>query len=286
MLELTADIALSDRDALEAFLFDTEVEHPWILCDDLAAASATVQGIFASEAEARAAWRALAAHLGAPSEPRLRELEDKDWKESYKEHFHPWSSGTLHWVPLWLKDEYELPAGHEAVWLDPGMAFGTGNHETTRLCLERLLEVEAPAEGKGALRLIDAGTGSGILAISAVKLGYTQVSAFDNDPEAVRVACENAVLNGALSLRFDVADLETGFREAPFDVILANILGPVLVAHRQALVGALADGGTLILSGILATEAEKIAEPFRPLRDWASVELNELGEWSSVTLRG
>src|SRR5262249_19203508 len=131
------------------------------------------------------------ATLGAPVE---RTLADADWRESYKAHFKPWQFGRLHWVPVWERETFKLPPGGAVLWLDPGLAFGTGNHETTRLCVERLV---ALAEERGtAGRVIDAGCGSGILALSAALLGYRDVVGFDNDPEAVRVSEENAALNG------------------------------------------------------------------------------------------
>lgn len=287
MIEVSLDVSQEEFIRLEEAVFEVEEATRWNLLENFESKGYRVQGIFEDEPSARAAWAELAEAARVNGEPGVREIQDSDWKDSYKEHFQPWSIGPLHWVPVWLKDEYAIPPGHEAVWLDPGMAFGTGNHETTRLCVERLIEVrerQGP-ELVGKLRVVDAGCGSGILAISAARLGFGEVSGFDNDPDAVRVAVENGELNGTPEVPFSVADLETGFADPPYDVTLANILAVVLVEFRKQVSDAVAAGGTLILSGILAKEAEWVRESFAALRDWKKVEVHTLGEWCSVTLR-
>lgn len=286
MHEIILHVTPDDFAKLEDAVFEVEHATRWNLVEDMEPKTYRVQGIFESEDEARSAWAELSDASGVQAQAKVRPLEESDWKDSYKTHFKPWSIGHLHWVPVWLRDEYELPEGHDAVWLDPGMAFGTGNHETTRLCVERLFEVEPAKEGREAMTVVDAGTGSGILAISAVKLGFTQVSGFDNDQDAIKIACDNSVLNDTLQVRFHVGDLQNGFLEKPYDVILANILAPTLVESRDSIVEALKDDGTLILSGILSKEAESVKHAYSKLRDWKSAEIHELGEWSSVTLRG
>src|SRR5690606_20866337 len=103
--------------------------------------------------------------LGSPA---YRMLGDADWRDSYKEHFKAWQFGRLHWVPVWQRESFTLPEGDAVLWLDPGLAFGTGNHETTRLCVERLVTL---TEERGPVgRVVDAGCGSGILALSAALL--------------------------------------------------------------------------------------------------------------------
>jgi ribosomal protein L11 methyltransferase len=250
-------------------------------------------------------------------------MPDADWRESYKAHFKPWRFGRMHWVPLWERETYTLPAGDVAVLLDPGMAFGTGNHETTRLCCERMVafaeackpetgegnaesgnrKAETGARGANAgsrnskpetrnpkletrnLRVIDAGCGSGILAISAVKLGFSPVVGFDNDPEAVGVSRENAVLNGvADQVDFYVGDLVTGLQGRQADLVMANILAHVLREFARELVAAVAPGGWLVLSGILATEVEHVRRDFATVAPGWTLESRTLGEWSDVKL--
>jgi ribosomal protein L11 methyltransferase len=195
LFELKVEIAPVAVDAVDELMQELGVEG-WSLLQDVIINRAWIVGIFTSAEEARARWSELTALLPAEAAaaPAVeRALGDQDWRDSYKAHFKAWRCGRLHWVPVWERATHVLGEGESAIWLDPGLAFGTGNHETTRLCVERLV---ARAEAKGtAGRVIDAGCGSGILALSAVRLGWRDVAGFDNDAEAVRVSEENAVLN-------------------------------------------------------------------------------------------
>ena len=138
---------------------------------------AWIVGIFQGELEAESRWSELESALPAKplGERAVRRLPDSDWKNSYRDHFRAWTFGRLHWVPVWERETFRLPAGHSVLWLDPGMAFGTGNHETTRLCIERLVEFEESVAGGRSpvdVSVVDAGCGSGILALSASLLGF------------------------------------------------------------------------------------------------------------------
>lgn len=287
MFEITAYVSAEEFAIFEDAVFEVEDATRWNLFEDFENKGYRVQGIYETGAEAEAAWAELSEIANVKAETALREIHDSDWKDSYKEHFKPWSIGSLHWVPVWLRSEYEIPSGHETVWLDPGMAFGTGNHETTRLCVERLIEVRERVgeEQVKNLKVVDAGCGSGILAISAKRLGFGNVTGFDNDADAVRIAVENAELNEVAAIPFTTNDLVSGFKDTPYNVVIANILAVVLIKFREQIVPTVADGGTLILSGILGKEAEEVKNAFAPLRDWKSIELHSLGEWTSVTLQ-
>lgn len=213
LFEIKIEIAPAAVDAVDELLLELGVEG-WSLLQDVIINRAWIVGIFPSAEEARERWAELVLLLppeAAPAAPVERALGDQDWRDSYKAHFKAWRCGRLHWVPVWERATHVLGEGETAIWLDPGLAFGTGNHETTRLCVERLV---ARAESHGTRgRVIDAGCGSGILALSALRLGWTDVVGFDNDPEAVRVSEENAALNDlAGALRFETADLVTGLR--------------------------------------------------------------------------
>lgn len=264
----------------------------WTLLEDAVNRRAWIVGYFPGEAEALARWREIRSALPAalPGDPAPRRLPDADWKDSYRGHFRAWAFGRLHWVPTWERGSYRLPEGHRALWLDPGMAFGTGNHETTRLCIERLVEFEEGLEGGPAaaarLRVVDAGCGSGILALSACLLGFRDVSGFDIDPDAVQVSVENARLNGLSSgVRFATADLEAGLAGAGAGVVMANIQADVLVRHAGLLASAVAPGGLLAMSGILAAEGEAVRSAFAAVaRGWTS-DSRVLGEWCDVCLR-
>lgn len=192
---------------------------------------------------------------GALPAPLYRAVSEQDWAESWKTSFRPIRIGRrLLIVPAWL--EHEARPGDIVVKLDPGMAFGTGTHPTTQLCLaaiERHLPAGQP--------VIDLGTGSGILAIAAVKLGAPMVWAYDIDEEAVRAAAENAHENGvgdALKVaRGSLAELRALHAQAPF--VLANILARVLVdLFDQGLADLVAPGGLIVLSGILDTQAYQV----------------------------
>jgi ribosomal protein L11 methyltransferase len=256
----------------------------WSLLEDAIAKRAWLVGVFTSEVEARTRWEALKPQLVSVGEPVIRALADQDWRDSYKAHFKAWQSGRLHWVPVWERATYTLPAGDVALWLDPGLAFGTGNHETTRLCCERLVAFAASRGTKG--RVMDAGCGSGILALSASLLGFRDIAGFDNDAEAVRVSQENATLNGMAGLvRFFTGDLVSGLAGQNADLLMANIQADVLMRFAGQLVAAVAPGGVLVLSGILAIEVEKVREAFKAAApDWA-VEGRTMGEWCDLAMK-
>lgn len=262
----------------------------WMVIEDPIQKRAWLTGFFDDRATAEEGWAELAPRMTAGrtgADPEFIEVEDRDWKESYKDHFTAWSSGPVHWVPVWERETYELPPGEVAIWLDPGMAFGTGNHETTRLCLERMTDLAAElASGQGGVstvRVIDAGSGSGILSLSAAALGMHSVRGFDLDPEAVRISRENAVLNGlAGQVVFEVADLEGGLGAEQADLVLANILADVLVREKDRLLAAIAPGGRLVLSGILAAEVDGVRAAFEAAGPDFRYSSRTMGEWADL----
>jgi ribosomal protein L11 methyltransferase len=149
--------------------------------------------------------------------------------------------------------------------------------------VERLVEA-AVAKGTGG-RVIDAGCGSGILALSAAKLGYPRVAAFDNDPLAVEVSKENAGLNGLGSaVEFYVGDLVTGLAGRQAELVLANIQADVLIKFGRELLGTVSLGGTLVLSGILASELAEVSDVFAGLAPNWTVDSRVMGEWSDFVL--
>lgn len=292
LYESKCEIAPESVDAVDDVLLELGVEG-WSLLQDVIVKRAWLVGIFSGEAEARSRWEELRPLLAAAApgmliggEPEGRPLADQDWRDSYKAHFKASQFGRLHWVPVWEHEKFHPGAGEVVIWLDPGLAFGTGNHETTRLCCERLVALAGRAgDHVGGLRVVDAGCGSGILALSAVKLGFTQVEGFDNDPEAVRVSEENAALNGvAGAVRFFTGDLISGLAGRQADVLLANIQADVLMRFVRELTGAVAPGGTLVLSGILAIELDRVREVFAAAVPTWTVESRVMGEWSDLAL--
>lgn len=190
-----------------------------------------------------------------PVEPlSLRRIAEEDWANAWKEFYHVLHVGRrLVIVPSWRA--YTPGPGELTMTLDPGMAFGTGLHPTTRSCLLRLEEVVQPG-----VTVLDVGAGSGILSIAAARLGAGPILAVDSDGVAVRVARENAALNG---LAGQIA-VEQGSLPLPgepqFDLVLANIIARVIQALAPHLARSLRPGGLLITSGIIAEHAAAVEE--------------------------
>lgn len=215
-----------------------------------------VVGLFPAESDSTALAAALSAHTApAPPPPhRFEALEDKDWSRTWMEDFKPMRFGRR----LWIVPSWHTPPEPDAVniLLDPGLAFGTGTHPTTRLCLEWLDGLELIGQ-----RVIDYGAGSGILAIAAARLGARQVIAVDNDPQALIAARENAARNGVADRV--TAVLPEDLEESEAEVVVANILAGPLVALAPRLTRLAAPGGQLALSGILAEQAAEVAAAYR-----------------------
>ena len=214
---------------------------------------------------------------------RAWRLKREDWAESWKRHFKPMEIGReLLLKPSWSRRKPRR--GQAVVVLDPGLSFGTGQHATTRFCLEQL--VAARGLGKGQ-SFLDVGTGSGILAIAAAKLGYGPVEAFDSDPEAIRVARENARVNRvATRIQIWQADLRRLPRRsrAGFDVICANLTSDLLVEERGRILARLKPGGTLVLAGILTRDFAAVRKVFAA--EGMKMTVRDIaGEWTSGSFR-
>ncbi|NLM37045.1 MAG: 50S ribosomal protein L11 methyltransferase [Firmicutes bacterium] len=181
-----------------------------------------------------------------------RQLHEEDWANAWKEYYQPERVGPFLIIPSWLSPP--LPAGMIPVRLDPGMAFGTGVHPTTQLCLSMLPTVVRPGD-----LVYDIGTGSGILAIAAAKLG-AQVRAVDKDPVAVGVAAENCALN-QVAIPVTGGDLLTNLEE-PADLIIANILAEVVAELIPQAVTRLKPGGAVLASGIIDQKATQVQSVF------------------------
>lgn len=187
-----------------------------------------------------------------PYRMELSGVEQEDWETSWKQYYHAMDIGSrLAVVPSW--EEYETDRA--VITLDPGMAFGTGTHETTALCLETLDSVI-----KGGERVLDIGTGSGILAIAALKLGAESAEGVDIDPMCVRTAGENAQRNGVSGklnvLIGDLSDKATGV----YDVICANIVANAIKALSPQIPALLCENGLFIASGIIDTRRDEVID--------------------------
>ena len=209
------------------------------------------------------------------------ELKKEDWAEVWKKYFDVIPvSETLVIKPSWL--DVERKPGMAVVEIDPGMSFGTGQHATTYYCLKT---IDRLAGKPGVKSMLDAGCGSGIMTIAAALRGYDPVDAFDNDPDAVRIAAENLALNriGTVSPVVGDAAVWQG-RAEQYDLVCANILGHLLVAFRNNIVNWVRPGGYLTLAGILSTEFDGVAAAFIEL-GFEELDRETLREWTSGLFR-
>ncbi len=196
----------------------------------------------------------------APLSYALSLLAEEDWLEQWKRDFKPLRVGKrLVVAPTW---EAVAPRdGDRIIRIDPGQAFGTGHHETTRLCLEWLESWTESRPESSSQSLLDVGTGTGILAIAGALLGFDRILALDHDPEAIPVAGENLALNGVndrIALQLGTVEAVSGH----FEVVLANIQALPLVAMSSHLQRRLADAGRLVLSGILIDQAALVQSAY------------------------
>ena len=216
--------------------------------------------------------------------PRWDELADEDWSRSWKQHWQPDPVGRgMLILPAWLEVPEEH-AGRLVLKMDPGSAFGTGSHPTTRLCLEAL-EATPP---KG-LRVADLGCGSGVLGLAALGLGARQVLAADTDSLAVRATNDNAAINAlapdALRVRQgSVEVLQELLSGEPADLLLCNILAPVIEALAPKFQGVLSAGGRGLLSGLLVEQAPRLTEVLEGL-GWSVQPLAEQGRWGLLEIQ-
>ena len=208
-----------------------------------------------------------------PGRVRMQTIPREDWAESWKRHFRPIAIGKeLLIKPSWHQ---RRPLANQAlIVLDPGLSFGTGHHPTTEFCLRELVARREMPErghspsGERPRSFLDMGTGSGILAIAAAKLGYSPVYAFDFDPEAVRVARANALANQAGSkiqiARVDLAKLPRRSLRR-FDVISANLISTTLIAECRRIVARMKPRGFLALAGVLKSEFHQVQTAYESL---------------------
>lgn len=219
--------------------------------------------------------------------PAVAMIHEEDWANNWKVHFKPTRIGShLVLKPSW--ESYAPAATDIVVELDPGMAFGTGTHATTRLCLEAMERIflnQAPFRQGGAKpqQVLDVGTGSGVLAIAAAKFGAGRVLGIDIDPGAVAVAHENIALNGVDSAVEATGDPLDRLQEM-FEVVIANILAEDLVKMAAPLVARMAEGGFLILSGILNEKEAVVTAGFAGF-PVTLTECTRQEEWSCLVYR-
>ena len=235
-------------------------------------------GLYTADTDMDAVLAQFPSELLAACNQRVEILEDKDWEREWISHYRPMRFGRRLWVcPSWLE-----PPEPEAVnlLLDPGLAFGTGTHPTTALCLTELDGMTLAGR-----KVVDYGCGSGILAVAALKLGAAKALGVDNDPQALSASRDNCARNQLPETALDVA-LPGAETIAPWqrqaDLVVANILAGPLMALSETLLGLLQPGGTLMLSGLLNTQAAELCAHYSD-----RLELTVVGECEDwVCLRG
>ncbi|TGD72457.1 50S ribosomal protein L11 methyltransferase [Mangrovimicrobium sediminis] len=237
-----------------------------------------ITGLFAADTDMGAVLAAFPPALLEQFSHRVEILEDRDWEREWMQHYKPMQFGDHFWVcPSWLP-----PPDPDAtnLLLDPGLAFGTGTHPTTALCLAELAALDLANQP-----VVDYGCGSGILAVAALLLGADTALGVDNDPQALLASRDNAQRNGIADDRFPLAlpgDYDADAWRGKAHVVIANILAGPLMSLSDTLLDLLVPGGTLLLSGLLRTQADEMIAHYS-----ARIALEIAGEHEGwVCLRG
>lgn len=217
--------------------------------------------------------------LGIEGEISLSGMNEDDWAESWKQYYKPVPLGRVTIVPAW--ESYEPREGETVIKMDPGMAFGTGTHETTRLVIRLMQDIIVGGE-----RVLDIGTGSGILSICASKLGALSCSAYDIDPVAVKVARENALADGCTNITVGVSDLLSGvdLSGGKYDFCVANIVADIIIRMLPDIRRCLKEGSPLILSGIINSRACDVKEALSDMGFTLEREISE-NDWVGLLVR-
>lgn len=206
-------------------------------------------------------------------------VPEVDWVAGFRESFRGFRAGSFHVVPAWDAGG-PVMEGRRLV-VDPGQAFGTGTHESTRLCLAAL---EALCAARLPARVLDVGTGSGILAIAARRLGARIAVGIEIDPEALPAARQHADLND-VDVHFVRGDGARAVQAGSFDLVVANIAAPLLIERADELCAAARPGGDLVLAGILGVDARAVLEAFARYAVEGPIDIRNDGEWAAIVFR-
>lgn len=272
------DVAPDDVDETSALLFElgaegVEERDETTLVKNAAGGKVTLVAAFPTREDADEAILQLEASLS----PRYEEVVGDAWRDAWKEHYKPYAIAEgLVVRPPW--EAYEAKPGEKVLELEPGRAFGTGLHETTRLVARAIKAHASEVQGKLA---IDVGCGSGILALAAVALGAARAVAIDNDPEAIDVTRENAERNG-LTKEIEASTTDVAALAETAPLVLANIEARVLIPMAEDLKRRVASGGLLLLSGILVPQKDEVRAAYS---DMELLDAPSLGEWVLLALR-
>jgi len=275
---------------IENVLFEMSPTN-WVIITNRNTKASTLEGTFDDETSAYEQIEFLNKAFGETFKFSIEKEFKSGWKEAYKHHFQAWNYKMFHFVPTWERQTTQITTGSKAIYIDPGMAFGTGTHETTRLCIELLIDnylTKQPNRKKE--NLIDIGCGSGILAITAAKLGFEEILAVDNDINAI----ENAKLNS----KFNVVSNCISFKECDikdvshnqYQCVISNIQADVLLLNASLMIDMMKTKECcLILSGILDYETAHVIKAYKKLFDEKSIDFDlqekNLGEWSALSFQ-
>ncbi len=217
----------------------------------------------------------------------VSETEDKDWMNSWKEYFKPFTVDHILIRPSWE----EIPEEHKdklCITIEPGTAFGTGTHETTQLCIRQLEKYVKPG-----MEVLDVGCGSGILGITALKLGAAHAAGTDLDESALSGTRENCLLNDLTEKDFHVIqgniiddkEIQDAIGYEKYDLVTANILAPVIVALTGEIAAHMKSGAVIITSGIVDEREEEVVRAFRSNPAFTDIQVSRQNEWVSVTAK-
>ncbi len=219
--------------------------------------------------------------------PNFKEMEDVDWAHAWKDHYHPFRLGKRLWIqPSWVKNNdldsqtQSHPSDDIRIIMDPGMAFGTGSHPTTQMCLMALEQIVQPGT-----RMLDVGTGSGILGIAAAKLGCGEILGIDIDEQAIKASTLNIAQNNVqeqITIRQGTFE---SVKEKPWDIVVINILAQVIVnLLGEGLMEYVAEDGVLILSGIIKEKMDTVETAVSEAGGYISQTLT-MGDWVTIMAR-
>jgi ribosomal protein L11 methyltransferase len=264
---------------MSAQLFDlgaegVEERDETTLAKSAASGKVTLVAAFSTREDADEAIR----ELGPALAPRYEEVVGDAWRDAWKEHYKPYAIAPgLVVRPPW--EPYEAKPGEKVLELEPGRAFGTGLHETTRLVVSAIQKYAAEIHDR---LVIDVGCGSGILALAALTLGASRAIAVDNDPDVIDVTLENAARN-ELTGRIEASTTDVAALEVTAPMVLANIEAHVLIPMAPALIARVAPNGLLLLSGVLVFQSLDVQAAYAHSMDVLDTPV--LGEWTCIVLR-
>ncbi len=243
--------------------------------DNIDTSFAVVTGCFDESADISGLIETLGTYLNREVEADIALCDSIDWETEWKKYYKPIDFGKIVVVPKWLDGNFDKPK----ILIDPGMAFGTGKHETTGMCIELLATLDLSDK-----RVLDVGCGSGILGIAAMKLGARDCSLIDIDPQAVVAAKRNLELNG-LNAEVYEGDLAEEY-DGKADMVLANLTADILLRLRSSLPGVMRAGSRIIMSGIINDRADDVLSGYIGSDGEFTLEKSlKTGEWQAFMMK-